>query len=141
VPGDGIVVVGLDSLLKDLRAANRALPRIVTKAIRDSTKRELLPAATRNLASQPVPKSRTKLGVSSTTRGAALTGRAPWIMGAEFGSLQYRQFRPWVGNRYTGAVGFTGYIMGKAINDRLPELERRWLDDVTEALAKEGGMR
>lgn len=141
MPGEGVVIVGLDSLLRDLKAANRALPRIVTKSIRETSKREVLPKAKRNLGSQPVPKSRTRITVSATQRGAALVGRAPWIFGAEFGALQYRQFRPWVGNQYTGATGFSGYILGRAINDTITTLERTWLDDVIEAFAREGAMR
>lgn len=141
MPADGIVVIGLDSLLRDLRAADRALPRVVTKTLRDTTKRETLPTAQRNVYRQPIPKQRTKTAVSATTRGVSLVLKAaPWIYGAEFGALQYRQFRPWVGNQFTGAGKFPGYILGAAITDTIDRLERVWLDDVTEALAKEGAL-
>ena len=141
MPADGIVVVGLDSLIRDLRGANRVLPRVVSKSIRDTTKRELEPDAKINVFKQPVPKSRTRVTSSGTTRGASLVLKAaPWVYGAEFGALRWPQFRPWVGNQFTGASKFPGYILGKAITDNIDQMERIWLDEVVEALAKEGAL-
>lgn len=39
-------------------------------------------------------------------------GRFPFVFGAEFGAVQYRQFKPWRGNQYTDPLGQeVGYFL------------------------------
>lgn len=139
MPGGEIKVVGLKSLVRDLKAADSSLGRAVSKSLRDTTKRIVEPAAKANAAAAPKAPSEAPAAFKAfaTQSGAGIKigyAKYGWAAGTEFGSLAYRQFRPWVGNRHTGAAPFPGYIAGKAIRDNLDRLESEWLDDVTEAL-------
>lgn len=146
MPGGSIEVIGLKSLLADLRAANRALPRVVTKSLRETTKTIVEPAAKSAAAAAPKAPSEAPAAFKAfaTTKGAGIRigySKYPWAAGTEYGSYAYSQFRAWVGNRATGAVPFPGYVAGKAVRDNLALLERRWLDDVIDALATVGKMQ
>jgi hypothetical protein len=49
--------------------------------------------------------------------------------------MKRRVFPPWRGNAFTVTPGTsTGYVVQDAIRETLPIVERRWLNEVVEAI-------
>lgn len=140
-PEAGFVVDGLTELIRDLRAVDRNLARSVTKGFKDAMSAQLKPTAQRNIGGQPVPKSAAMISAFGTQSEAGLKlhySRFPWAAGAEFGSRRFRQFRPWVGNQWTGAGQFPGYMIGPAFRAHLDTLDRTIEEAVRDALMRGG---
>ena len=135
-----LIVEGLNELVKDLRALDRKLPRKVGQGFKQTLTAHTLRPARRNLAAlSHVPNRRGAVSVFASQREAGLKLRVskyPWIAGAEFGSHQYRQFLPWVGNQYTGADDFPGYIVGPALRATIDKVDRDMLDVIAELIEK-----
>jgi len=140
-----IQVEGLRESMAVLRAADKTLPRAAAKAIKTVVQRRTLPAAHRNMQAQPIPKRRGMITAFATQREAGLTMRAgsgsryPWAHGGEYGSLTYRQFRPWLGNQHTsGGASVVGYMVGAAIEDTKENVVRELVNEITDALRTQG---
>jgi hypothetical protein len=62
----------------------------------------------------------------------------PRILGAEYGSHQYKQFRGWTGNQFTAGSGpdaGTGYALHPTLRDKVPEIREEYGDRLMDALA------
>lgn len=100
--GTHIQIIGLKELRRDLRSWDRKAPRLVTAAHRKIAKE--VKAAAQSKASSlgsVAAKSAPAIGHVATMTGAGvkLDGvKHPYALGAEFGALQYPQFKPWTGN-------------------------------------------
>jgi len=139
----GFEVDGLRELISDLKAFDSSLGRAVSKGFRDAMNQNLLPTAQANMGGQPVPKQAAMITAYGQQKEAGLVlryARFPWAAGAEWGSKQYRQFRPWVGNAWTGASRFPGYMIGAAFTTHLPTLEKKIVDAVKDAVLRKVGM-
>lgn len=137
----GFVVEGLTDLIRDLRAVDRTIPAAVYKGFKAEMTSRLLPTARAAAGNQPVPKSSGMITVYATQREAGLRLRYsqfPWAAGAEFGSRKYRQFRPWVGNQWTGSGQFPGYMIGPAFRRHLGDLDGSIVDAVRHVLIERG---
>lgn len=135
----GVAIEGLDEIRKDLRRLNSQAARAVNEGQRDAVRRFTLPAAKKALGGQRVP-SRPQPSVSATVAGSGLRWRAPWAAGGEFGSKRFRQFKPWVGNQFTGAGFFPGYVLGAAVQDTIDEVEDHVIEHVEKAILRRAGL-
>lgn len=136
VRGD-VVAVGLTEAKAALKAVDDRAPKAITKANRVTSRDIVKPAALRNLGSQPVPKTRGVIGHRATQSYAGIAlrySRFPWAAGAEFGSLAFRQFKPWLGNQFTGNITNQGYIIGPAIGGNLREIDDRYAEILIDEL-------
>ena len=141
--GEAIHVEGLRESIKGLRDLDKELPKIVSKTNRELTKTIMLPAARSRWRAQNIRPSQA-VGViktSGSTAGAGIKlrsdseGKFPFAAGVEFGSLQFKQFKPWRGNRFTVAPGTsTGYVVQDAIRDNLDTFQKRWVKEVYAAM-------
>lgn len=101
---------------KELRAANVAASRrVVTRA-------KAIAAMRGGVAA----KAATSLRALASVKGAQIKlggDRYPYALGAEFGSLQFRQFPTWRGNQWVawGTSG-VGYFLHPAIRDQYDEI-------------------
>lgn len=112
-------IVGLDSLLKDMgvmeqnyKEAEAVFQRLAAQAIVDQARDNA-----RVVGRQQEKAARTARVFRGNT---AQYGGLPWAIGAEFGSIQYRQFPAWRG-RGMGA----GWFFWPAVEDFK---ERRMID-------------
>lgn len=141
--GQAVVVEGLRESIKGLKSIDKALPRVVSKAARDIAKEIVAPEAQKRWRDQRIKPSVATQVIkgSGTTAGGQINVRYktfPYAAGVEYGAKQFGQFRPWRGNRFTVAPGTsTGYVAQDAIRDTLPEVEKRWNDEVMDLVKKE----
>jgi len=141
--GQAVVVEGLRESIRGLKQIDKSLPRVVSKAARDIAKEIVAPEAQKRWRDQRIKPSVATQAVkgSGTTAGGQVKVRYktfPYAAGVEYGSLAFKQFRPWRGNKFTVAPGTsTGYVAQDAIRDTLPEVEDRWNDDVMRLIRKE----
>ncbi len=138
--GETLRVEGLTESIKALRAIDKTLPRIVSKASRERVKKDILPPAVSNWASQPIKPSVAPrvIKASATATGAGLRLMAanhPYAMGVEHGAKRWPQFRRWRGNQFTPGSS-TGYVVQDAIKDNLDEFAVKWQRDVGLAMDK-----
>lgn len=148
VRAGGVYIAGLNELVRDLRAWDRKAPRLVSTAHRKLARKVAAKAKTRGTSQGSVAaKAAKSLRASGTVSTAAvLLGgpKAPYAMGAEFGSysnqlrtpgqdkyqgrrtyLGYNQFLPWKGNS-TDA----GYFLWPTIRDMQEEIADTYISDV-----------
>ena len=141
VIADGVLAVeGLRDVINGLKAVSKTLPRTVTKANRAVATQIVLPEARRNWATQRIRPSqaRSAIAVTATRTAASIKlrySKHPYAAGVEFGSLAFRQFRPWRGNQFTVTPGSTtGYVVQAAIRDTLKQVETEYADRVLDAV-------
>jgi hypothetical protein len=130
-----ITVEGLDELRRALKKAE------------DVDALAGIKAANRDIGLMVVAAAKTRaFGVSRMAASAAQTLRAtntagyagvrlgsaakPFAAGAEFGSIRYRQFKPWRGS---GA----GYFLYPTVRDKTPEIINQYADAIVSVLVKE----
>lgn len=123
--GFGVEIVGLPKLRSDLRTADRQLrnvPRDVHRQIaregRDRARQIAMGLPGRQLFARII-------GGRGSDRAATIyadIGKHPAGGGWLFGSHQYRQFRPWVGNQHISL----GINDSYAITPAIRELEEQW---------------
>lgn len=61
----------------------------------------------------------------------------PRILGAEYGSHQFKQFRGWTGNQFTAGSGpdaGVGYALHPTLRDKVPEIREMYGDRLMDAL-------
>lgn len=142
VVGGALAVDGLAESIKGLRRTRKDLPRVVAKVSRELAKDPVAKVARRRWAGQDIKPTMANKAIkwSGTTKGGGITlkyATVPYAAGVEFGSHDYKQFRAWRGNKFTVKPGSsTGYVVQDAIRDTLPVVERRWMNDVVEAIDK-----
>ena len=114
-----------------MRKVDKDLPKVLAAQHREVAKDVQQGSQTR-LTRQPVPKRVGVVGRSGTARQASVVlkySRYPWAAGAEFGSRRYKQFKP-----YRGAD--KGYLIQPTIEQKLPIIERSYVDAVEAAFRK-----
>jgi hypothetical protein len=133
MPDESIRVDGLDDLRRELRRLGDAWPKELKVANRDAADIVVTSAKGKAAAVGGVAaKAAESLRALNQQRAAvvALGGAAyPYAMGAEFGSIRYRQFRPW-----RGSAGDAGYFLYPAIRgerDRVLDTYEKALDRIT----------
>lgn len=112
--------VPVDVAAKALRiAGGPATKRVLSKAMREVSiegksrvadkwrKQRIRPSK----ANSVVGRRATQTDAKVTLRGS----KFPYAAGVEFGSIQFRQFRPWVGNAATGATWRDMYVLGSTL--------------------------
>jgi hypothetical protein len=137
-PG-ALAVEGLDDIVSGLRRVQ--LQKAASEASQSVTK-PLQEKARTKWASQDIRPSqaRSAVGRTATQRAAGIVlrySRHPYAAGVEFGSLAFRQFRPWRGNRFTVAPGSsTGYVIQDTIAENMDETEKMYADTLQDAIAR-----
>lgn len=110
-------------LVKELRRANRDIANEVRDESRDAARsesRQYAKAAT-GIQSRAFPDK---------AQIALNPNRFPWIFGAEFGSIQYKQFPAWRGNDSDA-----GYAVFPTIRDMSEEIADTYGDRVMDAVS------
>lgn len=132
-----VQIIGLKELRRDLRAWDRKAPRLVTAAHRKIAKRVKTKAQGRATGLGSVAaKSAPAIGHIATMTGAGvkLDGvKHPYALGAEFGALQYPQFKPWTGNSPDA-----GYFLYPTIREEQHEIKETYDQMVLSELVRGG---
>lgn len=138
--GFGVAVEGLHELRQALRTADRKLLNEVRKLHREMAKEGRVRARSKAQFGTGRNRFAKLIGSQGSERAATITYRGdghPAAMGWLFGSMAFRQFRPWVGNRHTGIrmedIG-SSYAITPAIKELEPEWERTYPQRMAEAI-------
>lgn len=144
-----VSIVGLDALVRDLKAAKSDLAKRLQVANNDAAA-VVLRRAVQLRDSQPGAARKTTVKTGNQANRASLvigSTQEPWALGAEFGAKRFKQFQPWTGNQWVDGRGEqwagpeknVGYFLHPAIRDTrdefLAEYERQ-LDIIMDALAR-----
>lgn len=115
-------IVGLADFQRELRALDSALPKELTKLNRSAAdlavgRARAKAVALGGVAAHVAPDI--KAAAEQRRAKIVLDGhRTPEILGAEYGSLQYGQFRPWRGNQWTDPEGLDiGYFVHPTVRE------------------------
>jgi len=135
MPTDPIRVEGLKDLTRELRKADRDFPkqiRLVNLRIATDVANEARSGATSlgGVAAKAAPSIRA-LAQQSRAQVKLGSDRYPYALGAEFGSLRFRQFKAWRGSGQSA-----GYFLYPAIRKESPQIiasYSRMVADVTRA--------
>lgn len=112
-------------LAKELRRANAEIARDVRDDSRDAARSE----------SRQYAKAATGIQSRAFPDSAQIVlnpRRYPWIFGAEFGALAYRQFPIWRGNQWTSDS--VGYAVFPTIRESEDEIADEYGDRVMDAM-------
>lgn len=129
--------VGLKEFVTDLRRVDREFPRQLSRAMRGAAKhverraRSEYARQYQQGASGRGTRSVKGIAAFASTRQAGVQfggPKRPWLVGQEFGSNKYQQFRPWTGPGPNGR-GSRGRFVWPSIRDEI--------DVVTDDLADE----
>jgi len=136
-------VEGLREFQAELRALDRTLPRELRAGLKRAAElaaseaRERARASGGVLAKAEVVES---IKAQAEQRAAKISwgsARAPMAAGAIMGSIQFAQFRPWVGASWTpGVAGQGPYAINEAIAAKRDEIEEAILDEISRIAAK-----
>lgn len=118
-------IEGIIPLQKELRAANKAYPRLLRIANKEAA--EIIAGEARAEAGGQggvARKSAPSIKAMAQQRNASVKiggQKYPFALGAEFGAIVYKQFKPWRGNQHSmpSDISFdehtTGYFLYPAI--------------------------
>ena len=154
VVGGAIAIDGLAESLLGLARTRKDLPKLIAKVSRETAKNPVAARARKKWTAQPIQpgKANKAITASGTARGAAINLRVsavPTAAAVEYGAhihfvfgrptpakeMRRRVFQPWRGNAFTVAPGAsTGYVVQDAIRETLPIVEKRWLNEVVDAI-------
>jgi len=130
-----IRVDGLKDLRRELRAVDVAFPkelRLRTKKIADGVAAGTAASFASRGGVAPKVAASVKALAQQTGAQIKIGGpRFPYALGAEFGSVQYKQFPPWKGSG-PGA----GYSLYETIRDRRQQIIDEYADMLTDLTAK-----
>jgi len=133
-----VYLVGLHEFVRDVRKVDKQFPRDIARAMRKAAKRaEVLSRrkyTTRYQSGASGRSTRSVKGIAAFagSREAGLKfgdDRRPWLIGQEFGSNRYQQFRPWTG-KGPGGKGSWGRFVWPAIRDVMDDASDDLLDDL-----------
>lgn len=128
----GVKVEGLTELRKALKAVDAGLPKELGQVHRKLGDMVVTEAQARARGLGGVAaKSAPSLRAASQAARAQITlggARAPYALGAEFGSGRYKQFKPWRGS--DADAGYFLYPTIRANRDRITEEYERMLDEL-----------
>lgn len=128
-----VQILGLKELRRDLRTWSRKAPRLVSLAHKRLAKKVAAQAkASASAQGSVAGKTAPSIRASGTqTSAAVLLGgpQAPYALGAEFGALQYPQFKPWRGNGPDA-----GYFLYPTIRKMQREIAETYEDEVLSSL-------
>lgn len=137
--GDGVRVAGLNELNralrnmggKELQKELKAAGKAVADKVADDARAGAMSLG--GVAAKVAPSIRAS--AQNTGAGVSFGGRAyPMAGGAEFGSIQYKQFKPWRGN-----TSDAGYFLYPAIRSNSDRIADEYLSAV-EDLARRNGL-
>ena len=140
VTGKSLAVDGLNETIRGLKKVRPELGKVATRANKALTNRLILPEARSAWRSQRIKPSvadqAVKPAAGQTWAGIRTKySRFGYGAGVTFGSKQYSQFRPWVGNQFT--PGQTrDYIVGPAIEKKGDQFSREWMGEVEKAIVE-----
>ncbi len=124
----GIRVEGLRDLRAELRRADALWPRELGRANKEIVEELIVPGAKERMARVRPRAGHAVIdsirGSAASTRAQVLAGgaRVPHYFGKEFGSIRYKQFPPWRGNK-----GEAGYAIWPTIREKREEFIGRYL--------------
>lgn len=113
-------IEGLSEFIRDLRAVEKDLPKAVRQANFDLAQQVVGIAQAKASTKMERSAAETLVALASQREAAIRLGSnaKPYSLGAEFGAIQYKQFRSWTGNQWTGwNQGNSGYFLHPAIRE------------------------
>lgn len=122
--GIGMRVRGLKELGQELRRIEPGMQREIQKVNKSAVKK-IVPIVHRAYRGQYRTSGRSLRGIRATAsqRRASITiggARFPYLIGQEFGSNKWPQFRPWTGPAPGGGVGSRGRFLYPTMRDDVP---------------------
>lgn len=125
MPIDGFAVIGLKELRKELKAASTAFPKEL-RTVNLAAAQTIADATAASFAADPHVShlvAPTVKALAQQVGGQVRIGgdSAPMTMGAEFGSVKYKQFPPWRGSG-PGA----GYHLYETLRNKQPDIVERY---------------
>lgn len=131
--GERIEVHGLIDLQRDLRAINRDLPkelRVVNMKAAELVADDARGRATAAGGALGKASPSIKAVAQQRSAGVRIGGsKYPFAMGGEFGSIAYKQFKPWRGSG--GDAGYAVYPAKRDNTDRIVDMYGDALDELT----------
>jgi hypothetical protein len=131
-------MVGLKEFTRDLRRVDKEFPRQVARAMRKAAKhvegdaRSRYARRYRQGASGRSTRSVKGIAAFASSWEAGIKfgdDRRPWLIGQEFGSNRYQQFRPWTGAG-PGGKGSHGRFIWPAIREEMDTVSDQLADDL-----------
>lgn len=119
--------MGGPDLQKELKAAGKV---VADKVANDARSKAMSLGGVAAKVAPSIKSSARNTGAGVTFGGA----KYPMAGGAEFGSIQFKQFKPWRGN-----TSDAGYFLYPAIRDNSDEIAEEYLSAV-EDLARRNGL-
>ena len=135
---DPVYLVGLAEFVRDVRKVDKQFPRDIARAMRKAAKRSEGVArrryTTRYQSGTSGRAARSVKGIAAfaNTREAGLKfggGVRPWLVGQEFGSNRYQQFKPWTGKGPNGR-GSYGRFVWPSIREVMEDASAELQDDL-----------
>lgn len=130
----GAEVRGLKEFRRELRKSTDLLPKEVGAANAEAAE-VVLSAARKNASALGgvAAKVIRSNGLRPSKAAAAVkvilgSESVPYAIGAEYGSIRYKQFKEWRGNQWTPDQGSVGYFLHPAIRDTREEFIETYAD-------------
>lgn len=128
-----VEVRGLNEFSRALKDLNGDWPKQLRQAAKDAANIVASDAKRRALAvGGAIRKAAPSIKGGGTQRGAYVKlggARYPYALGGEFGSIRYKQFKPWRGNGRD--AGYALYPAIRANNDEIVEQFGDALEDIS----------
>lgn len=132
----GTEVKGLKDFRRELRKATQDLPsKAVGEANAEAAEVVMKPARSKALALGGVAaKAVQSNGMRASKAASAVkviilgSEAVPYTLGAEYGSIIYKQFREWRGNQWAPDQGNVGYFLHPAIRETREEFIETYAD-------------
>lgn len=122
MPTDGgVYVQGLDEFRRELNTLDKSMGKELGKVNKKAA--EFVADKARSSAraqGSSLAKGADTITASARQSAASVTiggTKAPWMLGAEFGSIKYGQFKPWRGNQWNPDSGGVGYALHPTIRE------------------------
>lgn len=137
--GGQFEIVGLKAFQGDLKRLSAELPKAM-RAINVRAANSIRDAAVAMAQGWGGVQAKASQSLRAVQSGAAASirggGGAPYFYGAEFGSKQFHQFKPWRGNQWSGWGGGPGYFLHPTIRTKGPEVLEQYIADIEKLCAR-----
>ena len=134
-----LVIVGLADFRRDLKALSRVAPRALQRAnkqVAEAVAPSVRAAYARQYTQRTGRSRKAIRAVATQTKAGVRIGgkRRPYMLGQEFGSSRFKQFRPWTGG---GGVGGGAGSKGRFLYPTIRRMGREIVDIYWAALDRE----
>lgn len=143
---DFVATAGVKNLARDLRrvagkeasAALRKAHREIANEVRDQARSRARTEYGKQGSYGRAARAIQSRAFPDAAKVRLRSGTDPRVFGSEFGSIAYRQFRPWKGNQWTAGAGpksGVGYALMPTLRDNVPKIRDEYGDRLMDAMA------